>query len=883
MNQLRINTICLGLTAMLGTTCLADPAKINLLRHEAITLDQTLSSGIDFSKEPMIRDDDEKSSTRVSPKTNDPVELVFTFDGQTVSPDLLRLKVTGAKKDQAKIEILASTVSATSGFTSLRTEPIRNTENWQRIDFEQTAAKWIIIKIVPFDKETSLSIAEIDLQGHVGAPVTVYKFNESPADALSLLSSLEGTLELGITDDETSLFKDAADGSLDEWSFAEASLLSSGVYDPQTRKSLLTEIDKLEATMRKSVPQDSDSFTKGRALLEWLHKNPMNAGYVEKQTDVSQILANSTYNCVSSATLYNILARRMGLDARGIEVPDHAFSILYDGTDHVDVETTTKGGFNPARNKAGLTDFAKKTGFVYINDKNRDKRREIDDAGMVALTYYNHGVGYSKNGEYRKALLNYFRALSLDPASKSSVKNALSVLSNWSVDLIKKDQIDEALKILAMGLGLAPDDRNLRHNLKAVWQQKVNKDVNSGNADQALTSLREAYDKTQDKSFVRLQSWVFQSQGQKLTAAGDWEGALRVAQDGLDRVDEDAQRDLKRYRAGIILNWSSKSIDDKQWEQAVDVLERGLALDASNYKIKNNLAYAAQEWAAFVGENEGDDAKKTLVVALAKRFPGIRNLQRVVSQSFDKDAALAREAGDFETAVDLYGKARAQRPDDRLLRKNETATWDMWAKQSMDKKDWASAIDIYERATVANPTASLFRQNIAYVAQEWSRDVAKADGAVQAEALVASLAERFPKVSNISRMQGQIVGQEITALAKARKYEVAAARLPDAAQYFASKSKFDNLTLNIYNNWAQGFAKKREWQDAVDIYARGYSDHPQNSKLKRNLVATWHGWAETHMDKGEWQQAIDVYERGLIAVPNTSLFKQNIKYCQSKL
>jgi tetratricopeptide (TPR) repeat protein len=883
MALLRLGVISCSLVSLMATTCLAAPPKVNLLRHEAIALDRNLSAGIDFNKEPAIRDGDEASVAPIKPRSTNPVELVFTFDGQIVSPDKLRLKVTGAKKDQAKIEILASTVSATSGFTSLRTEPIRNTESWQNIDFEQTAAKWIIIKIIPFDKDASLSIAEIDLQGHVGAPVTVYKFNESPADALSLLSGLESTIDLSITGAEASLFKDAADGSLDDWTLAEASLLSSGIYDASARKLLLTEIDAMEAAMRKSVPQHGDSFAIGRALLEWLHANPMKAGYIEGQTDVSKILSGQTYNCVSSATLYNILARRIGLDARGIEVPDHAFSILYDGTDHADVETTTKAGFNPARNKAGLTDFAKKTGFVYINDKNRNKRREIGDAGMVALTYYNHGVGYSKNGEYQKALLSYFRALSLDPASKSSVKNALSALSNWSVDLIKKDQIDDALKILDMGLSLAPKDRNLRHNLKAVWQQKVNKEVNSGNAEQALTALRKAYVKTRDKSFIRLQSWVFQSQGQKLTNAGDWEGALRLAQIGLTRVDKEAQRDLKKYRAGIILNWSSSAVDAQNWNQAVDVLERGLAFDGSNYKIKNNLAYAAQEWVAFVGENEGDTAKTTLVMALAKRFPDIRNLQRVVSQSFDKDATLAREAGDFETALLLYAKAREQRPDDRLLRKNAQVTWDMWAKLSMKDKDWATALDIYERALVADPSASLFNQNITYVVQEWSRGVAKSDGSVKAEKLVESLAERFPKNSKISRMRGQIVGRDISALAKAHKYEEAAASLPGAESFFASKSRFDNLTLNIYYNWAQEFDKKRKWQAVIDIYAAGHAGHPKNSKLKRNLVATWHKWAKTYMDNGEWQEAIDVYERGLTAVPSTNLFRQNIKYCRSKL
>ena len=76
------------------------------------------------------------------------------------------------------------------------------------------------------------------------------------------------------------------------------------------------------------------------------------------------LLDGKTFNCVSSAVIYNIIALRLGLDVRAIEVPDHAFSIVYDGTAHMDVETTTPLGFNPARDQ--IEAFERMTGFRYI-------------------------------------------------------------------------------------------------------------------------------------------------------------------------------------------------------------------------------------------------------------------------------------------------------------------------------------------------------------------------------------------------------------------------------------------------------------------------------------------------------------------------------------
>ena len=142
------------------------------------------------------------------------------------------------------------------------------------------------------------------------------------------------------------------------------------------------------------------------------HPNgPFSKGYSSNQTDVSVILDTGTFNCVSSATLYNILGRRLGLDVRAIEVPDHAFSILYDGTRHADVETTTASGFDPARDKAAQEKIEKQTGFRYIPDSHREQRREIGEAGLVAIIYYNHGVTLTSSKQHYDALLAYFRAM----------------------------------------------------------------------------------------------------------------------------------------------------------------------------------------------------------------------------------------------------------------------------------------------------------------------------------------------------------------------------------------------------------------------------------------------------------------------------------------
>ena len=189
--------------------------------------------------------------------------------------------------------------------------------------------------------------------------------------------------------------------------------------------------------------REKSAFAKGQKLLDLLHAGPLAKGYEAGQTDVSAILETGTFNCVSSAALYNVIARGLGLDARAVEVPNHAFSILYDGSQHADIETTTKGGFNPSRDAKAQEEFSKLTGFAYIPDSNRDERREVGETGLVAIIYYNHGVDLMNAKRYHEALLANFRAMSLDKEFDSAVKNALAALANWSVELSRGGKFDE--------------------------------------------------------------------------------------------------------------------------------------------------------------------------------------------------------------------------------------------------------------------------------------------------------------------------------------------------------------------------------------------------------------------------------------------------------
>jgi len=922
---MRILWLCAPILAVLGRSVPAsdEAPSIGLLVEKNAELVERTALDLPLQELAVLNDGKSDRPVQFDLQPGLPVDLTYRLRAVATCEELV---VTAdarglSAKQLPRVEVLVSTLSAQCGFQTVRSLVLKATSQPQQLDLPASAAQWVIIRLVTPAEATTLPIAEIDIRGHAGPPQSRYAFKEAPAKAFSVLSEVQKSVHVTVSDDEASLYHDAADGKLNDWSFAEAALLSNGIVDRAERRKHLKQIDRIAIEAETVVASAKTPHEKGEHLLEWLHQNVMSGGYEANQTDLATVLSTGKFNCVSSATLYNIVGWRLGLDLRGIEVPDHAFSILYVGSQHMDIETTNPQGFNPARDRRILERFKEQTGFQYIPDRHADKRREVTDTGLLALTCYNHGVTHTREEQYALALADYFRALSLDPEFPSAIQNTLSVFANWSHELSENGEREQAVRVVAAGLRLAPEDRTLLHNRKVIWQHWALAEIEGNRRDAALDVLTRAAQQVPDGGFDRMQAYVFIQPGQKLAENQQWEDALKLAGRGLEVVTEAARKELRDWRNNIYHRWCDTALNKDDFATAADVLELAMQAEPEERRFSANTAYVVQEWLRNTYESDGLADAEALLTKLAVRFEDIEGTQRVVEQFarrttetltekegiddalafVDRNAKLLREdvAGDlrraifdrrasalsdmlkWDQAIAVYTRGLKVLPDDGHLRNNLLATWDTWAGKFRKSGDWSDAAGIYAKALDSGIDNSNFASKIGYCVQELALSTLEADGPEAAEKHIQAWQKKRPDVGEVNNAALVYVQTLARQLQKDGKHEQALVAV-DRCRTLLAETDHQRLIRVVCDTWSQTHVQKEEWKQAIDVYPKGLKSLPEDSHLRYNAVATWNRWAGTYIDQKKWEDAIKVYEQALEQFPEDGTLRNNLKYCQQQ-
>ena len=305
----------------------------------------------------------------------------------------------------------------------------------------------------------------------------------------SAIHRLEGEL-CGL---EQRLFADAADGKLDSHRLLGAALVASGVNDARRLRHYEMQVADWVAELRVSRKVSGSPQEKARAIFEFMHGRILHGGYLFDCTDLTVALDRGYFNCVSASVLFNCLAERFGLPARGLEAPGHATSrlILPEGT--LDVETTCPSWFRLMNDPKRQRELVEQTtGYRRPEGGLPADCREVSGVELVATIYYNRGVDLLGRKQFAPAVAANAKALRLDPSSATARGNLLATLNNWAIALGSDGHYARAVELLRQGLALDATYKTFTVNYVHVHHQWVEHLWGGERFEAALEVLAEA-------------------------------------------------------------------------------------------------------------------------------------------------------------------------------------------------------------------------------------------------------------------------------------------------------------------------------------------------------------------------------------------------------
>jgi hypothetical protein len=353
----------------------------------------------------------------------------------------------------------------------------------------------------------------------------------------------------------------------------DAALQFSGAADDVAA----ADKDKLTGLMhrfRDEVADVTGQAELAERTLTFLHKNLL-ASYSERQARIDSALETGVYNCVSSAVLYMIFARSVGLSVGGIRTTDHAFCTVLVNGEPVDVETTNPYGYNPGTRKEFSDSFGKLTGFRYVPPSSSTDRRAIGEKELLGLILYDRVSEYTASQYFRDAVGPAVSLFALMPNDEFKGIATLA-LSNYVSWLGSRNDFAHAVQFLdgvKASFGGTVDLDQRRRDIYHGWVANLFDANNLADADALLAqpAVKAALD---DQDWTALSVALVQLRAEGEARNNGYLAAAQVVAEGMRKLG--AQPGLLQNYEAYVHNAFAQLYNAKKLADARNVLDQGL-------------------------------------------------------------------------------------------------------------------------------------------------------------------------------------------------------------------------------------------------------------------------------------------------------------------
>jgi hypothetical protein len=329
----------------------------------------------------------------------------------------------------------------------------------------------------------------------------------------NLFSSVLKLSPKDMSKDDVNLLTDLKDGNLDNFSLYDVALIMSGLesnnkdfkefekkfktikkdflkYYKKSQKEKVKKDNNLNYLLELSKDSSkNEEYEKADKLLKFLHENYFRI-YGAENSSILDLLTDGKYNCLSSSIVYCLIAKDLGLNVKGVIIPEHTFCILYNKDGNKDIETTIKNGFDPEEKS-----IAEQDGKIISRNAVNSyyiEREVVEPIELISLLYTNYISNIKEENLYTKDILNkYIKAMYFNPKSKVLRDNLGIYLMKFALKEMAKGNIDFASQLIIDSKKTKKENKLLYSNAVQVFTKSLFESINTLDLDNAKIKFNE--------------------------------------------------------------------------------------------------------------------------------------------------------------------------------------------------------------------------------------------------------------------------------------------------------------------------------------------------------------------------------------------------------
>ncbi len=344
-----------------------------------------------------------------------------------------------------------------------------------------------------------------------------------------------------------------------------------------------------------------------------LVSNDMPVMYREDQSQLSKVFSSGEFNCISSAMLYVVAARKLNLPVDGVVLPSHAFVQLSLSGRTIEVETTSFTGFDVPHDEAFYSaDYSD-----WFSARSLAPPTYEDYLDREIVSPYELGIFNMINQHTAEAVMPYRDRMRLAelrgyyrPWDESAQKSRLAYYYQEYVHLRERGDFNTALRMYQQLDGYLEElarrrfeDEEIPVLLTAVQAQMADTLVKTGDQEAGLVLARHLLQTRDFPETARtVESHLFSVVSRYAVdraEEADYPSA-RLAFNALE-FQCLKNRVCNSGLAQVYSAWAMHYVEDRDWERSADVYREYLLLDSSSklsQHFSTNLERVYLNWAA---------------------------------------------------------------------------------------------------------------------------------------------------------------------------------------------------------------------------------------------------------------------------------------------